>query len=91
MLRRISESQLNIAANSEQTSIFPAAMTNDMQNMQARITAIQNKVREIGAKPINLVTAADSAMLEQLRGQLAGITSEQGSLNAAVESSWLFP
>ncbi len=86
MLRRISESQLNIAANSEQTSIFPAAMTNDMQNMQARITAIQNKVREIGAKPINLVTAADSAMLEQLRGQLAGITSEQGSLNAAVEA-----
>ncbi len=86
MLRRISESQLNIAAHSEQTSIFPAAMTNDMQNMQARITAVQNKVREIGAKPINLVTAADSAMLEQLRGQLAGITNEQESLNAAVEA-----
>ncbi len=86
MLRRISESQLNIAAHSEQTSIFPAAMTKDMQNMQARITAVQNKVREIGAKPINLVTAADSAMLEQLRGQLAGITNEQESLNAAVEA-----
>ncbi len=86
MLRGISESQLNIAANSEQTSVFPAAMTKDMQNMQARITAVQNKVREIGAKPINLVTAADSAMLEQLRGQLAGITNEQESLNAAVEA-----
>ena len=86
MIRGISESQLNIAANSEQTSVFPAAMTKDMQNMQARITAVQNKVREIGAKPINLVTAADSAMLEQLRGQLAGITNEQESLNAAVEA-----
>lgn len=86
MLHKISESQLNIAANSEQTSVFPAAMTKDMQNMQARITAVQNKVREIGAKPINLVTAADSAMLEQLRGQLAGITNEQESLNAAVEA-----
>lgn len=86
MLHRISESQLNIAANAEQTSVFPAAMTKDMQNMQVRITAIQNKIREIGAKPMKLVTAADSAMLEQLRGQLAGITSEQESLNAAVEA-----
>lgn len=86
MLHRISESQLNIAANAEQTSVFPAAMTKDMQNMQSRITAVQNKIREIGAKPMNLVTAADSAMLEQLRGQLAGITSEQESLNAAVEA-----
>lgn len=86
MLHRISESQLNIAANAEQTSVFPAAMTKDMQNMQARITAVQNKIREIGAKPMKLVTAADSAMLEQLRGQLAGITSEQESVNAAVEA-----
>lgn len=86
MLHKISESQLNIAANSEQTSVFPAAMTSDMQNMQARITAIQNRVREIGSKPVKLVTAADCAMLEQLRGQLAGITGQQETLNAAVEA-----
>lgn len=86
MLHKISECQLNIAANSEQTSVFPAAMTSDMQSMQTRITAIQKKVQEIGAKPIELVTAADSAMLEQLRGQLGGITGQQESLNAAVRA-----
>lgn len=85
-LKRLSDTQLNIAAQSEQTSVFPPALTSDMQKMQIRITAIRQRVQEIQTNPIRMGTEAANAELEQIRGQLVNIEGLQRTVNAAVDS-----
>lgn len=86
MLRTLSETQLNIAAQSEQTSVFPKTMTADMQKMQSRITFIQQRIQAIQSNPVNMGLPSANAELEQLRIKLAQAVQQQKVLNRAVDS-----
>lgn len=86
MLRTLSETQLNIAAQSEQTSVFPKTMTADMQKMQSRITFIQQRIQAIQSNPMTMGLPSANAELEQLRSKLVQAVQQQKTLNRAVDS-----
>lgn len=86
MLRTLSETQLNIAAQSEQTSVFPKTMTADMQKMQSRITFIQQRIQAIQSNPMTMGLPSANAELEQLRSKLVQAVQQQRALNRAVDS-----
>lgn len=86
MLNTLNQTQSRIAETAAQTDLFPANAIADMNNMQSRLQAIQQRIQTIESNPLNMGTDTANAELEQLRGQLDQAVQEQEALNRAVEN-----
>lgn len=86
MLNTLSQTQTRIAAQAAQTDIFSPNMVTDMNGMQIRLQAIQQRIQTIENNPLNMGSDIANAELEQLRGQLDQAVQEQEALNRAVEN-----
>ena len=86
MLNTLNQTQSRIAAHAAQTDLFPDNAIADMNNMQNRLQAIQQRIQTIESNPLNMGSDAANAELEQLRGQLDQAVQEQEALNRAVEN-----
>lgn len=86
MLNTLNQTQTQIAATAAQTNIFPPNMITDMNGMQTRLQAIQQRIRTIENNPLNMGSGTANAELEQLRAQLDQAVQEQEALNRAVEN-----
>lgn len=86
MLNTLNQTQTQIAETAAQTNIFPPNMVTDMNGMQARLQAIQQRIQTIENNPLNMGSDVANAELEQLRGQLDQAVHEQEMLNQAVEN-----
>lgn len=84
MLNTLNQTQNRIAETAAQTDLFPANAVADMNNMQNRLQAIQQRIQAIENNSLNMGTDTANAELEQLRGQLAQAIQEQQNLNHAV-------
>ena len=84
MLNTLNRTQNEIARTAAQTDLFPAGMVADMDSMQTRLQAIQQRIHAIESNPLNMVDDSASAELEHLRGQLNQAVREQENLNRAV-------
>lgn len=86
MLNTLNQAQSRIAAQAAQTDLFPDNAIADMNNMQNRLQAIQQRIQTIESNPLNMGSDTANAELEQLRGQLDQAVQEQEALNRAVEN-----
>ena len=86
MLNTLNQTQSRIAAQAAQTDLFPDNAIADMNNMQNRLQAIQQRIQTIESNPLNMVTDTANAELEQLREQLDQAVQEQQNLNRAVDN-----
>jgi tape measure domain-containing protein len=86
MLNTLNQTQSRIAVMAAQTDLFPANAIADMNNMQTRLQAIQQRIQTIETNPLNMGTDTANAELEQLRGQLDQAVQEQENLNRAVDN-----
>lgn len=86
MLNTLNQTQGRIAAQAAQTDLFPDNALADMNNMQNRLQAIQQRIQTIESNPLNMGSDTANAELEQLRGQLDQAVQEQEALNRAVEN-----
>lgn len=85
MLNTLNQTQSRIAETAAQTDLFPANAVADMNNMQSRLQAIQQRIQTIESNPLNMGTDTANAELEQLRGQLNQAVQDQEDLNRAME------
>lgn len=86
MLNTLNQTQSRIAAQAAQTDLFPDNAIADMNNVQNRLQAIQQRIQTIESNPLNMGSDTANAELEQLRGQLDQAVQEQEALNRAVEN-----
>lgn len=86
MLNTLNQTQSRIAAQAAQTDLFPDNAIADMNNMQNRLQAIQQRIQTIESNPLNMGSDTANAELGQLRGQLDQAVQEQEALNRAVEN-----
>lgn len=86
MLNTLSQTQSRIVVTAEQTDLFPANAVANMNNMQNRLQAIQQRIQTIENNPLNMGTDTANSELEQLRGQLNQAIQEQQNLNRAVDN-----
>lgn len=86
MLNTLNQTQSRIAETAAQTDLFPANAIADMNNMQNRLQAIQQRIQTIESNPLNMGADTANAELEQLRGQLDHAIQEQQNLNRAVDN-----
>lgn len=86
MLNTLNQTQSRIAETAAQTDLFPDNAIADMNNMQNRLQAIQQRIQTIESNPLNMGSDTANAELEQLRGQLDQAVQEQEALNRAVEN-----
>lgn len=86
MLNTLNQTQSRIAAQAAQTDLFPDNAITDMNNMQNRLQAIQQRIQTIESNPLNMGSDTANAELEQLRGQLDQAVQKQEALNRAVEN-----
>lgn len=85
MLNTLNQTQGRIAAQAAQTDLFPDNAIADMNNMQNRLQAIQQRIQTIESNPLNMGSDTANAELEQLRGQLDQAVQEQEALNRTME------
>ena len=85
MLNTLNQTQAQIAARAAQTNIFPPNMVTDMNGMQSRLQAIQERIQTIESNPLNMGTDTANTELEQLRAQLDQAVQVQELMNQAVE------
>lgn len=85
MLNTLNTTQERIAATAAGTDMFPASAVADMNSMQSRLQAIQQRIQQIESNPMNMGTDTANAELEQLRSQLNQAVQDQEDLNRAME------
>ena len=85
MLNTLNTTQERIAAPAAGTAMFPASAVADMNSMQSRLQAIQQRIQQIESNPMNMGTDTANAELEQLRSQLNQAVQDQEDLNRAME------
>lgn len=85
MLNTLNSTQERIAATAAGTDLFPASAVSDMNSMQSRLQAIQQRIQQIESNPVNLGTDIANNELEQLRSQLNQAVREQQDLNRAMD------
>lgn len=85
MLNTLNTTQERIAATAAGTDMFPASAVADMNSMQSRLQAIQQRIQQIESNPMNFGTDTANAELEQLRSQLNQAVQNQEDLNRAME------
>lgn len=85
MLNTLNTTQERIAATAAGTDMFPASAVSDMNSMQSRLQAIQQRIQQIESNPMNMGADTANAELEQLRSQLNRAVQDQEDLNRAME------
>lgn len=85
MLNTLNTTQERIAATAAGTDMFPASAVADMNSMQSRLQAIQQRIQQIESNPMNMGTNTANAELERLRSQLNQAVQDQEDLNRAME------
>lgn len=85
MLNTLNTTQERIAATAAGTDMFPTSAVADMNSMQSRLQAIQQRIQQIESNPMNMGTDTANAELEQLRSQLNQAVQDQEDLNRAME------
>lgn len=85
MLNTLNTTQERIAATAAGTDMFPASAVADMNSMQSRLQAIQQRIQQIESNPMNMGADTANAELEQLRSQLNRAVQDQKDLNRAME------
>ena len=86
LLNNLCETQNRIATQAGQMDLFQENAIADINTMQNRLQAIQQRIQIIENNPLNIGSAVANTELEQLRGQLNQAVREQQNLNRAVEN-----
>lgn len=86
MLNTLNDTQTRISTTAAQSNLFPPKAVADMNTMQTRLQAIQQRITAIESNPINMGSDTANAELEQLRGQLDQAIQAQSRLNRAVDN-----
>lgn len=86
MLNTLNTTQARISQTAQGMDILPDAAVQDMNTMQQRLSAIQQRIRQIENNPVNVGADNANAELEQLRMQLNYAIQEQNSLNQAMQN-----
>lgn len=86
MLNTLNTAQARISQTAQGMDILPDAAVQDMNTMQRRLSAIQQRIQQIENNPVNVGADNANAELEQLRMQLNQAIQEQNSLNQAMQN-----
>jgi tape measure domain-containing protein len=86
MLNTLNTTQARISQTAQGMDILPDAAVQDMNTMQQRLSAIQQRIQQIENNPVNVGADNANAELEQLRMQLNHAIQEQNSLNQAMQN-----
>lgn len=86
MLNTLNTTQARIAQTAQGMDVLPDAAVQDMNTMQQRLTAIQQRIQQIENNKVNFGTDQANAELEQLRGQLDSAIQAQNELNDAMQN-----
>lgn len=86
MLNTLNTTQARISQTAQGMDILPDAAVQDMNTMQQRLSAIQERIQQIENNPVNVGADNANAELEQLRMQLNQAIQEQNSLNQAMQN-----
>lgn len=86
MLNTLNTTQARISQTAQGMDILPDAAVQDMNTMQQRLSAIQQRIQQIENNPVNGGADNANAELEQLRMQLNQAIQEQNSLNQAMQN-----
>ena len=86
MLNTLNTTQARISQIAQGMDILPDAAVQDMNTMQQRLFAIQQRIQQIENNPVNVGADNANAELEQLRMQLNQAIQEQNSLNQAMQN-----
>ena len=86
MLNTLNTTQARISQTAQGMDILPDAAVQDMNTMQQRLSAIQQRIQQIENNPVNVGADNANAELEQLRMQLNQDIQEQNSLNQAMQN-----
>lgn len=86
MLNTLNTTQARISQTAQGMDILPDAAVQDMNTMQQRLYAIQQRIQQIENNPVNVGADNANAELEQLRMQLNQAIQEQNSLNQAMQN-----
>lgn len=70
MLNTLNTTQARISQTAQGMDILPDAAVQDMNTMQQRLSAIQQRIQQIENNPVNVGADNANAELEQLRMQL---------------------
>lgn len=82
LMGNLVSAQANINANAADV-LSPSAIT-DLNNINSRMIAIQQRIQQIESNPLNVGSEAANAGLENLRRQLAQAQQAQSHLNTAI-------
>lgn len=86
MLNTLNTTQARISQTAQGMDILPDAAVQDMNTMQQRLSAIQQRIQQIENNPVNVGADNANAELEQLRMRLNQAIQEQNSLNQAMQN-----
>lgn len=86
MLNTLNTTQARISQTAQGMDILPDAAVQDMNTMQQRLSAIQQRIQQTENNPVNVGADNANAELEQLRMQLNQAIQEQNSLNQAMQN-----
>ena len=86
MLNTLNVTQAKITQTAQGMDILPDAAVQDINTMQQRLSAIQQRIQQIENNPVNIGADNANAELEQLRMQLNRAIQEQDSLNQAMHN-----
>lgn len=86
MLNTLNTTQARISQTAQGMDILPDAAVQDMNTMQQRLSAIQQRIQQIENNPVNVGADSANAELEQLRMQLNHAIQAQNELNDAMQN-----
>lgn len=86
MLNTLNTTQAKISQTAQGMDVLPDAAVQDMNTMQQRLSAIQQRMQQIENNPVNVGADNANTELERLRMQLNQAIQEQGSLNQAMQN-----
>jgi tape measure domain-containing protein len=86
MLNTLNTTQARISQTAQGMDILPDAAVQDMNTMEQRLSAIQQRIQQIENTPVNVGADNANAELEQLRMQLNQAIQEQETLNQAMQN-----
>lgn len=86
-LSRLSESQREISQQADGMQFLPAGAASDLQGLEDRIAALQDRITQATASPVNLNMGTDqaNAEMERLRGHLDQLVQQQEGLSQAMQ------
>lgn len=86
MLNTLNTTQAKISQTAQGMDVLPDAAVQDMNTMQQRLSAIQQRMQQIENNPVNVGADNANTELERLRMQLNQAIQEQDSLNQAMKN-----